>query len=115
MHYNQGMARPAYVWDDTRRDAYHRRRALRKGASTGQPVRLSEIAARDNYACGLCLEPVDMDLPFPKWGSPSQDHATPLTRGGVHDPSNVLLAHLGCNLEKKQMTLEEWFAYKTVA
>jgi len=101
-------------WNDTMRAAYHRRLAL-KAASKGDPIRKDEIAARDDYTCGLCHEAVDMDLSYPKWGSATTDHATPLSRGGVHDPANVLLAHLGCNLEKKQMTLEEWFVVKPVA
>jgi 5-methylcytosine-specific restriction endonuclease McrA len=28
------------------------------------------------------------------------DHIVPLSEGGAHDPANVHLAHLGCNLAK---------------
>ena len=99
MHYNQGRPRTPYVWDDVRRDAYHRRRAL-MATGEGNPVRRDEIAARDNYTCQLCMKPVDMSLTYPKWKSPTLDHTIPLSAGGLHDPSNVTLAHLDCNLEK---------------
>lgn len=87
-------------WDDRRREHYHRRRALLKGATTGEPVILSEIAERDGFRCGICAKRVDMDLEWPHPKSPSQDHIVPLTKGGAHDPSNVQLAHLGCNSSK---------------
>jgi len=101
-------------WNDTMRDAYHRRRAL-VSISEVEPIRRAKVAARDNYTCRLCGDPVDMTLPYPRWGSPSVDHATPLSRGGSHRLNNVVLAHLGCNLEKRQMTMKEWFAYRQSA
>lgn len=88
------------VWDDKRRDNYQRRRALKKAAETGDPVRRDDIAARDGYRCGLCAKRVDMTKPWPHPLSPSLDHIIPLTRGGAHDPSNVQLAHLRCNTAK---------------
>jgi 5-methylcytosine-specific restriction endonuclease McrA len=32
--------------------------------------------------------------------SPSLDHILPLSKGGTHEPRNVQLAHLGCNVRK---------------
>lgn len=87
-------------WTDARREAYHKRRALKKGASTGEPVLLAEIAERDAWMCGLCAEAVDPELTWPDPLSKSLDHVMPLTRGGAHDPSNVQLAHLRCNTAK---------------
>jgi hypothetical protein len=93
--------RSEYRWTDARRNSYHRRRALRKGTSTGERVDLAEIAERDGWICQICFDPVNSDLIYPKWGSASQDHIIPLTKGGIHDPSNVQLAHLRCNLDKR--------------
>lgn len=87
-------------WDDARRDNYQRRRAWRKGASTGRPVLLLDIAARDSWTCGLCDLPVDLELAWPDPLSKSLDHVVPLSRGGAHDPDNVQLAHLRCNTAK---------------
>jgi 5-methylcytosine-specific restriction endonuclease McrA len=87
-------------WTDKRREAYHRRRALKKGASTGNPVLFSEIAERDGWRCHLCGDRVKRGLAWPHPQSASLDHVIPLSRGGLHDPVNVRLAHLVCNVAK---------------
>lgn len=88
------------VWDDRRRDAYHRRRALKKAAATGAPVVFAEIAERDGWKCRLCGKRVKRSQAWPHPLSPSLDHVVPLTCGGAHDPANVQLAHLRCNSAK---------------
>lgn len=87
------------VWTDAARDAYHRRRARRRAASTGRPVLRSEIAERDEWTCHICEE-VDPGLEWPDPMSASLDHVVPLAAGGIHDPENVRLAHLACNTAK---------------
>lgn len=87
-------------WNDKRRDNYHRRRALKKAASTGEPVLLAAIAERDRWRCSICKKAVNPKLEWPHPKSPSLDHVVPLSKGGAHDPSNVALAHLGCNTAK---------------
>lgn len=87
-------------WTDARRDAYHRRRAQKRATFTGDPVIRTEIAARDGFVCGICSGLVDMSLVWPEPWSPSLDHIFPLSRGGVHAPANVQLAHLRCNVAK---------------
>lgn len=89
----------SYEWNDRRRDAYHRRRALKKAASTGRPVLLEEIRERDGNRCYLCERKVP-DRAYPHPLSPSLDHVVPLSKGGAHDPDNVRLTHLRCNVEK---------------
>lgn len=86
-------------WSDRRRDAYHRRRALKKQAATGEPVSLNYIRERDRDRCHLCRKRVGKKA-WPHPLSPSLDHVVPLTKGGAHDPANVRLAHLVCNTAK---------------
>jgi len=72
---------------------------MKKGASTGEPVRFTEIAERDKGLCHMCGKRMGRQV-WPHPLSPSLDHVIPLSRGGVHDPTNVRLAHLGCNVAK---------------
>ncbi|MFD5675603.1 HNH endonuclease [Streptomyces sp. NPDC127040] len=94
-------------WSDARRDRYHRRRAQKKAAATGEPVLLADIADRDRWHCSLCSHPVDPSVAWPDSSSPSLDHRVPLSKGGAHDPSNVFLAHLGCNSSKGDRLLDD--------
>lgn len=55
------------------------------------------LAARDNYVCHVCGGDVDMALPFNDRMAPTRDHIVPRRLGGGHDPSNLKLAHRGCN------------------
>lgn len=84
---------------DARRNARHRRRARIQGGRTGRPVVLEEIARRDAGRCGICGEPVTPE-PWPHPMSMNLDHIVPLNKGGIHDPSNVQLAHALCNQRK---------------
>lgn len=76
-----------------------RRRALIRGVDS-EPYTLEEIAERDTRVCGLCHLAVDMDLRWPRPGSPSIDHVFPLVHGGDDTRANVQLAHFGCNSGK---------------
>lgn len=87
-------------WGDGRRDRYHRRRARRVGAPIGRPVLASVIFERDGWICHACGDPVDPDLRWPDQDSASLDHVVPLAEGGIHDPDNVRLAHVGCNVRR---------------
>ncbi|MFF7191782.1 HNH endonuclease [Streptomyces sp. NPDC008222] len=88
------------MWNDKRRDNYHRRRAQKKATSTGDPVLLADIAERDGWRCHICGKAVNSKLKWPHVKSASLDHLVPLSKGGAHDPANVRLAHLGCNSAK---------------
>lgn len=83
-----------------KRARYHKRRALQKGAATGERVETLAIAERDNWTCHLCDEPIPQGAQWPDLLSVSLDHVIPLSKGGIHDPSNVKAAHLGCNIRK---------------
>lgn len=60
---------------------------------------LRKIAARDNWICHLCGEPVDPDL-FSQMNhdwAPSLDHVVCKSNGGSNSQSNLALAHRYCN------------------
>lgn len=62
----------------------------------------AELAERDGVACGICG--LDVDLSLTRAGSfrgcASVDHIVPRSLGGDDSPSNLQLAHLGCNMDK---------------
>lgn len=60
-----------------------------------------ELAARDGTDCGICGSPVDMTLTrADSLQCPSVDHIVPRALGGSHEPSNLQLTHLRCNMAK---------------
>lgn len=60
-----------------------------------------ELAQRDGTDCGICGLAVDMTLTrADSLDCPSVDHILPRARGGSHDPTNLQLAHLRCNMAK---------------
>ena len=59
------------------------------------------VYVRDGWTCGLCNEGVDGSLRWPHDMSASLDHVVPISLGGPHLYSNVQLAHLGCNVAKR--------------
>lgn len=62
----------------------------------------SYLANRDGVMCGICAEPVDMELKYPNLMSGSVDHILAVALGGaLTDESNLQLAHLRCNLIKQ--------------
>jgi 5-methylcytosine-specific restriction endonuclease McrA len=68
---------------------------------SGERILLTEVARRDGWTCRLCGGLVDMTLEYPDRASKSLDHRFPISRGGKHVLANVQLAHLGCNLDKR--------------
>jgi hypothetical protein len=59
--------------------------------------RRSEILERDDRTCAYCGEAADQ-----------VDHVIPRSRGGSHQPSNLVAACGNCNRSKCDMTPEEW-------
>lgn len=72
----------------------------RSGAKDPTAVTLISIAQRDKFRCGICDQPVDMALKNPDPQCASLDHVVPLANGGTHDPANLRLTHLRCNIVK---------------
>lgn len=65
------------------------------------------IFERDGYKCHYCPcdDPVMMTV----------DHVVPMSKGGTHDPVNLVCACTACNGDKADMTVEEWQAKKAAA
>ncbi len=60
------------------------------------------IYERDNWICGVCLEPIEPELAGT--GSPwraSLDHIIPRANGGSDDDANLRAAHMWCNVTLK--------------
>jgi 5-methylcytosine-specific restriction endonuclease McrA len=75
---------------------FRRRRALLADVSVG-PVDLDALWTGQ---CGLCDEPMDRNLKHPDPLSKSLDHIHPISRGGLHEQTNLQWAHLICNIRK---------------
>ena len=91
------LARLTQAWAaanrDRRNDSWNRRRALKAGPASSEPVSRALVFERDEGICGICLAPVDPVT----W---HLDHIVPLSRGGPHNYANVQVAHPLCNLSK---------------
>jgi hypothetical protein len=75
-----------------KREYAHCAAARRQGARVERFAR-SEIYARDGGVCGIC----GRHVPAP---DSSLDHVVPISRGGIHTPANVRLAHFDCNAQR---------------
>ena len=58
------------------------------------------IYERDGWTCQLCFEIIDPDATEHAQRA-SLDHIVPQSRGGSHDPSNLRMAHVGCNARRR--------------
>lgn len=80
-----------------------------------EQIDIAEVFARDDGNCWICALPVDFALAYPNPLSRSLDHVIPLSKGGPHTMANVALAHLRCNISKKDRLLEHlphWFDFE---
>lgn len=85
-----------------------RRRARMRNAFVEDVPRL-EIFERDNWQCQIpgCLYPgipASLDVPHKDPLYASVDHIIPLSKGGLHERSNLACSHLRCNFTKQART-----------
>lgn len=74
-------------------------RQIRVSSGRWVPIQTRRaIYDRDDWTCGICLEPVDRKLIGTDsiWRA-SLDHIIPRSIGGTNDPENLRLAHFWCN------------------
>ena len=86
------------------RDATARRRAREADAFIEDVPRL-EIFERDGWQCMIpgCLHPgvpASLEKAWPHPLFATIEHVVPLAKGGTHERSNVVCAHLTCNIRK---------------
>jgi 5-methylcytosine-specific restriction endonuclease McrA len=74
-----------------------KRRKARKRQIEHENYTLEEIAARDNFRCGICCKKVLMNKVVPHFKAPTIDHLIPVSEGGDDVKANVQLAHFICN------------------
>ncbi|MEU7066900.1 HNH endonuclease [Streptomyces sp. NPDC046161] len=60
-----------------------------------------QLVRRDGADCRLCGKAIDLTLKFPHSFSVSIDHVLPRAKGGSDAAANLQLAHLRCNIVKR--------------
>lgn len=79
----------------------------KRSGSKGERFSTEDLRARSGDCCYLCDSVINFSLKHPDPQSPSWDHVIPLSRGGLHEFSNVSLTHLVCNLRKGTKLITE--------
>lgn len=69
---------------------------------------VAALWARDGNTCYLCTKPL-------YYSAATIDHVMPLAKGGKDDMSNYRLVHPLCNIQKGNMTLEQFNKSKEMA
>lgn len=92
---------------DDRRKRDAKRANIHPGTRAGfDPSIKSSLLKSQAGLCPCCF------LPITSINLAEVDHATPLARGGRHEPSNFMLAHAQCNREKHNKTLDEHWEWR---
>lgn len=88
--------------------------------SLGNTAVQAAYAQRDNYVCHLCNGPVNehphrVGDPYSVSEPPnvsslnaSLDHIKPRTKGGGDHPTNIALAHVGCNKGRRERSISDF-------
>lgn len=77
------------------------RRAREHGASgCFRWIDVIRVWVTDDHRCAYCRDVMTQH--------PEPDHVIPLSRGGTNDLSNILPSCSPCNIDKSDMTLDEW-------
>ena len=92
---------------DKRRARDAKRAALGAGARAGFDLETKQRLFRaQNGVCACCFERIETAA------MGEVDHMRPLSRGGLHEWSNFLLAHGRCNRDKHNKTLQEHWEWR---
>ncbi len=85
------------------RESHRKSKAVRRDrekAAFKERVSWVQAWEKQKGCCGECGEPIDRSLKFPDLMRGSHDHIVPISRGGLHEQSNVQWTHLYCNMLK---------------
>lgn len=91
---------------DKNRKYVHKSRALKLQTEI-EPIDEQIVFIRNGWKCQHCKKKVNKRFKWPHPMCASMDHIIPLSRGGTHTYNNVQLAHLFCNLSKKDNALPQ--------
>jgi 5-methylcytosine-specific restriction endonuclease McrA len=87
--------------DSLLKAAYNRRARLAAVSDIAEDIRLSVVAERDGWICGICQRAVPKQVKGnDRSMMASLDHIRAVVHGGTHTYDNVQLAHYRCNLSK---------------
>lgn len=86
---------------------HNRKRRALKYQTQVDPINEKLVYLRDGWVCQHCKKRVNKNLKHPNPMSASLDHIIPLSKGGTHTYNNVQLAHLSCNLSKRDNILPQ--------
>lgn len=73
-----------------------------------EDVNLTEIFERDCGICQLCGYALSLETQWPHPRTPTRDHVVPLSKGGMHEWSNLQLACAECNIRKGNREAGDW-------
>lgn len=99
-------AKRKFCSDRCGRSSARYRRESRIRLAYVEDVSKGRVAVRDKWRCQLCGKRVNKVLQHPHPMSWSLDHVIPIARGGEHSYANTQLAHLVCNIIKRERTLK---------
>lgn len=86
-------------WVQANPEKNRAKRARRRALEVGD-VDYNLVLDREGYWCYLCETTIDSQLSFPHPYSLVFEHVVALSKGGIHDNSNLKVAHNRCNLIK---------------
>jgi hypothetical protein len=88
------------------------RKAIKRGAPTGERVSDLTILKRDGWRCRCCgIATPEALKGLHVHNAPEVDHDVPVTRGGPHVASNLQCLCRSCNGLKSNRTMEEFHAW----
>ena len=90
----------------------HRKRAAKYGCKYESGISLHRLIKRDGLRCAICGDMCDInDRSYGNGNGPlypSIDHIVPISKGGGHTWNNVQIAHIICNILKRDKIDEKY-------
>jgi len=80
-----------------------KRRARKRSVDTGEVTNAFLETLYDQPICHYCHKETDRSLR-------SVDHVVPISKGGIHHPSNLVMACQSCNSAKRDKSLERFLS-----
>jgi 5-methylcytosine-specific restriction endonuclease McrA len=92
---------------ERRRERDAKRAEAAIGARAGFDIHMKRpLFRKQGGICPCCMKPIA------RAQEGEVDHVTPVSKGGAHHSSNLMLAHAQCNTEKHNKTLPEHWEWR---